>query len=115
MAVEFYKKNIVTTINPKDISNDYRVEECINLTRDINIIYGMPQTGKTSLAKYFKENFGFELLDFKELTEKIKKTKVILDFQNFLNIMIYIQKYFQIIQYFMKENIYIKIFKENKE
>jgi hypothetical protein len=36
----------------------------------------MPQTGKTSLAKYFKENFGFELLDFKELTEKIKKTKV---------------------------------------
>ena len=53
MAVEFYKKNIVTTINPKDISNDYRVEECINLTRDINIIYGMPQTGKTTLAKYF--------------------------------------------------------------
>ena len=76
MAVEFYKKNIVTTINPKDISNDYRVEECINLTRDINIIYGMPQTGKTTLAKYFKENFGFELLDFKELIEKIKKTKI---------------------------------------
>ena len=76
MAVDFYKKNIVTTINPKDISNDYCIEECINLTRDINIIYGMPQTGKTSLAKYFKENFGFELLDFKELIEKIKKTKV---------------------------------------
>ena len=76
MAVNFYKRNIVTTINPKDISNDYSVEECIDLTRDINIIYGMPQTGKTSLAKYFKENFGFELLDFKELTEKIKKTKV---------------------------------------
>ena len=76
MAVDLYKRNIVTTINPKDISNDYCVEECINLTRDINIIYGMPQTGKTSLAKYFKENFGFELLDFKELTEKIKKTKV---------------------------------------
>ena len=35
MAVNFYKKNIATTINPKDISNDY----CINLTRDINIIY----------------------------------------------------------------------------
>jgi hypothetical protein len=76
MAVNFYKRNIVTTINPKDISNDYSVEECIDLTRDINIIYGMPQTGKTTLAKYFKENFGFELLDFKELTEKIKKTKV---------------------------------------
>ena len=76
MAVYFYKKNIVTTINPKDISKDYIVEQCLDMTRDINIIYGMPQTGKTSLAKYFKENFGFELLDFKELTEKVKKTKV---------------------------------------
>ena len=76
MAVYFYKKNIVTTINPKDISKDYMVEECLDMTRDINIIFGMPQTGKTSLAKYFKDNFGFELLDFKELTEKVKKTKV---------------------------------------
>ena len=75
MAVYFYKKNIVTTINPKDLSKDYIVEECLDMTRDINIIYGMPQTGKTSLAKYFKDNFGFELLDFKELTEKIKKSK----------------------------------------
>ena len=75
MAVYFYKKNIVTTINPKDISKDYVVEECLDMTRDINIIYGMPQTGKTSLAKYYKDNFGFELLDFKELTEKIKKSK----------------------------------------
>ena len=65
MAVNFYKKNIVVTINPSDISKDYAVEECIDLTRDINIIYGMTQTGKTSLAKYYKENFGFELLDFK--------------------------------------------------
>ena len=76
MAVNFYKKNIVTTINPNDISKNYAVEECIDLTRDINIIYGMPQTGKTSLAKYFSENFGFELLDFKALTENVKKTKV---------------------------------------
>ena len=76
MAVYFYKKNIVSTINPKDISKDYVVEECLDMTRDINIIYGMPQTGKTSLAKYFKENYGFELLDFKELTEKLKKTKI---------------------------------------
>lgn len=76
MAVYFYKKNIVSTINPKDISKDYVVEECLDMTRDINIIYGMPQTGKTSLAKYFKDNYGFELLDFKGLTEALKKTKI---------------------------------------
>ena len=75
MAVYFYKKNIVTTINPKDIQNDYKVEECIDMTRDINIIYGMPQTGKSIFAKHFKDNYGFELLDFKTLTEVIKKSK----------------------------------------
>ena len=76
LAVYFYSKNIVTTINPKDISNDYCVEEIVDMTRDINIIYGLPQTGKTSIAKYLKDNFGYELLDFKGLTEKIKKSKV---------------------------------------
>ena len=42
MAVYFYKKNIVKTINPKDILKYYIVEECLDMTRDINIIYGMP-------------------------------------------------------------------------
>ena len=32
IAVNFYKRNIVTTINPKDIANDYSIEECIDLT-----------------------------------------------------------------------------------
>jgi hypothetical protein len=46
------------------------------MTKDINIVYGPPQTGKTSLAKHLKTKYNFELLDFKELTEKVKKSKV---------------------------------------
>jgi adenylate kinase family enzyme len=46
------------------------------MTKDINIVYGPPQTGKTSLAKHLKEKYNFELLDFKELIEKVKKTKI---------------------------------------
>ena len=56
--------------------NEYKIEECLDMTKDINIVYGPPQTGKTSLAKHLKTKYNFELLDFKELIEKVKKTKV---------------------------------------
>ena len=75
MAVYFYKNNILMTLNPKT-STDYKIEEILDMTKDINIIYGMPQSGKTTMAKYFKEKYSFELLDFKELIEKVKKSKI---------------------------------------
>ena len=75
MAVYFYKNNLLMTLNPKTAS-DYKIEEILDMTKDLNIVYGMPQSGKTTMAKYFKEKYSFELLDFKELIEKVKKTKI---------------------------------------
>ena len=75
IAVYCYKNNILTSLNPKNL-NEYKIEECLDMTKDINIVYGPPQTGKTTLAKHLKDKYNFELLDFKELTEKVKKTKV---------------------------------------
>ena len=75
MAVYFYKKNLFMTLNPKT-STLYKIEENLDMTKDINIVFGMPQSGKTTMAKYFKEKYSFELLDFKELIEKVKKTKI---------------------------------------
>ena len=75
IAVYCYKNNILTSLNPKNL-NEYKIEECLDMTKDINIVYGPPQTGKTSIAKHLKEKYNFELLDFKELTEKVKKTKI---------------------------------------
>ena len=75
MAVHFFNKNKLITLNPKN-SSDYKIEEILDMTRDINIIYGMPQSGKTTFAKHLKEKFSFELLDFKEVIEKVKKTKI---------------------------------------
>ena len=46
------------------------------MTKYINIVYGLPQSGKTTIAKHLKDKYNFELLDFKELTEKVKKTKI---------------------------------------
>ena len=75
MSVYFYKNNLLMTLNPKTASL-YKIEEELDMTKDINIVYGMPQSGKTTMAKYFKEKYSFELLDFKELIEKVKKTKI---------------------------------------
>ena len=75
MAVYFFNKNKLITLNPKN-SSDYKIEEILDMTRDINIIYGMPQSGKTTFAKHLKEKFSFELLDFKEVIEKVKKAKI---------------------------------------
>ena len=75
IAVHFFKKNALLSLNPKTAS-DYKIEEILDMTKDINIIYGMPQSGKTTFAKYLKEKYSFELLDFKEMIEKVKKTKV---------------------------------------
>ena len=75
MAVYFYKNNLLMTLNPKTATL-YKIEENLDMTKDINIIFGMPQSGKTTMAKHFKEKYSFELLDFKELIEKVKKTKI---------------------------------------
>ena len=75
MAVHFAKKNALISLNPKNVS-DYKIEEILDMTRDINIIYGMPQSGKTTFAKHLKEKYGFEILDFKDVIEKVKKTKI---------------------------------------
>ena len=75
MAVHFFNKNSLISLNPKNAS-DYKIEEILDMTRDINIIYGMPQSGKTTFAKHLKEKYSFEILDFKELIEKVKKTKI---------------------------------------
>ena len=75
IAVYCYKNNLLTSLNPKYM-NEYKIEECLDMTKDINIVYGLPQSGKTTIAKHLKNKYNFELLDFKELTEKVKKTKI---------------------------------------
>ena len=75
MAVYCCKNNILTTLNPKNLI-DYKIEECLDMTKDVNIVYGLPNSGKTTIARHLKTKYNYELLDFKELIEKVKKTKV---------------------------------------
>ena len=75
MYVYFYKLNKFTILNPSEMI-DYKIEETLDLTRDINIVYGMPMSGKTVIAKHLIDKYGFLLLDFKDLVEQVKKKKI---------------------------------------
>ena len=46
------------------------------MIKDISIVYGPPQSGKTTIVKHLKEKYNFEILDFKDMIEQVKKTKI---------------------------------------
>ena len=75
MCVNFYNNNLLTIINPNELS-DFKIEECLDMISDISIVYGPPQSGKTTIAKHLKEKYNFEMLDFKDIIEQVKKTKI---------------------------------------
>ena len=115
MAVHFAKKNALISLNPKNVS-DYKIEEILDMTRDINIIYGMPQSGKTTFAKHLKEKYSFEILDFKDVIEKVKKTKIDpenpeaepeINFQDLIN---YLKNFLRDDNYFKQKKILLDNF-----
>jgi adenylate kinase family enzyme len=75
MWSHYYTSNILTIINPNDIT-DFKLEETLDMIKDISIVYGPPQSGKSTIVKHLKEKYNFEILDFKEMIEQVKKTKI---------------------------------------
>ena len=75
MWVEFYNSNIVTLLNPNELT-DFKLEETLDMINDISIVYGPPQSGKSTIVKHLKEKYNFEFLDFKDMIEQVKKTKI---------------------------------------
>ena len=76
-AIEIYfKNNNKLNILPSGELKEFQIMECLNMTKDINIVYGMPFTGKTTIAQHLKTKYNFELLDFNKLIKAVKKSKV---------------------------------------
>ena len=75
MCIYFYNNNLLTVLNPQELS-DFKIAECLDMIKDISIVYGPPQSGKSTIVKHLKDKYNFEMLDFKDLIEKVKKTKV---------------------------------------
>ena len=75
MWVKYYNSNILNLLNPEELT-DFKLEETLDMIKDISIVYGPPSSGKTTLVKHLKEKYSFELLDFKDMIEQVKKTKI---------------------------------------
>ena len=75
MWSHYYTSNLLTILNPNDIT-DFKLEETLDMIKDISIVYGPPQSGKSTIVKHLKEKYNYELLDFKEMIEQVKKTKI---------------------------------------
>ena len=75
MWCHYYSSNILTILNPNEIT-DFKLEETLDMIKDISIVYGPPQSGKTTMVKHLKEKYNFEILDFKDMIEQVKKTKI---------------------------------------
>ena len=71
----YYSTNMLTILNPNEIT-DFKLEETLDMIKDISIVYGPPQSGKTTIVKHLKEKYNFEILDFKDMIEQVKKTKI---------------------------------------
>ena len=75
IEVYFKKSGKLNLLSSTEIT-DFLIEECLDMTRDINIVYGMPLSGKSAIAKHLQTKYNFTMLDFKDLIEKVKKTKI---------------------------------------
>ena len=75
MWVKYYTSNILNLLNPEELT-DFKLEETLDMINDISIVYGPPGSGKTTLVKHLKEKYNYELLDFKDIIEQVKKTKI---------------------------------------
>ena len=75
IEVFFKNENKLDLLGSNEIT-DFQVEECLDMTRDINIVYGMPLSGKSVIAKHLQHKYNFVMLDFKDLIEAVKKTKI---------------------------------------
>lgn len=53
----------------------YTIQEFQDKITNINIVYGMPYSGKTTFTKHLCQNYGYDLLDINEVIKKLKERK----------------------------------------
>lgn len=72
--IYFKKSNRLSVIQEFNV-NEYTVAQSLGLIKDVNIIYGMPLSGKKTLTKHLETKYNFRLIDIKEVINDCKKKK----------------------------------------
>ena len=105
------------TISEVEISNIFQTE------RQLNIVYGLPLSGKKKITEYIINNFGYKVLDFVRIAEGLKKKlagpegnpeDIIIDFNKFLEELNLILKSIPLQQKIVYQNIFSQVKDSNQ-
>lgn len=89
----FYKKRNRLFIYDNTVISAFNINEILGNNRDLSIVYGLPYSGKTVIAKNLESKHGYTVLDFVVFIEQIKeiragpegdKDSITVDFKMFL-------------------------------
>lgn len=74
VEVYFKEKNRLYVLSPDNFT-DYTLDDIVDKTKNLAIVYGRPYSGKSTFNKHLTAIYGFEVLDLVEITKKIKAAK----------------------------------------
>ncbi len=74
LEIYYKKRNRLFTYESSSITS-YNINEILGNNRDLNIVYGLPYSGKTVISKNLEAKYGYTLIDFADFIEKIKEIK----------------------------------------
>jgi adenylate kinase family enzyme len=75
-SIEFYfkKSNKLHVYNNLEI-DDYVIDDVLGKNRDLSVVYGMPQSGKTSIINHLRDKYNYTVIDFVHLINELKTEK----------------------------------------
>ena len=75
-SIELYFKrlNKLFVYNKSEI-DEYIIDDILGKNRNLHVVYGMPQSGKTSIINHLKEKYNFTIIDFVHLINELKTEK----------------------------------------
>ena len=101
-----------------DNLSDIEISNIFQSERQLNIVYGLPLSGKKKITDYLANNYGFKVLDFVKISEGLKKKlagpegnpeEIIIDFNKFHEELKLILKTIPLNQKIIYQNIFSQI------
>jgi adenylate kinase family enzyme len=74
MELYFKKENRLQVYNKLEL-DDYSINDILGKNRDLTVVYGMPQSGKSTIVSHLKEKYDYTVLDLVHLITEFKTIK----------------------------------------
>lgn len=71
----YFKKSNKLFVYKKDDIDEYIVGDILGNNRDLSVVYGMPQSGKTTIINHLRDKYSYTIIDFVQLINELKTEK----------------------------------------